>query len=294
MLPSLKDVRATWQTFLYNLGRLKRKPQQGRYTFDEKFEYWAFVWGTIVMGITGFMLWNPIAAAKFLPGVFIPAAKAAHSGEALLAVLAIIIWHFYHVHFKHFNKSMFTGYLSEEEMLEEHPLELADIKAGVAETPLSKEEQQKRERVFLPTYGIIAALMLVGAYFFVTMEDTAIDTIVPAEDTVVYVPLTPTPIPTPLPTSTPVEVAGNTWSEGIADLFQEKCGACHGAAAMGGLDVSTYQNLIAGGDTGEAIIPGDPDNSLLMAIQSNGEHPGQFEGQELELIREWIASGAPE
>ena len=63
-----------------------------RFTFDEKFEYWAFVWGTLVMGLTGFMLWNPIVTAKILPGVAIPAALAAHSGEALLAVLAIAIW----------------------------------------------------------------------------------------------------------------------------------------------------------------------------------------------------------
>ncbi len=87
------------------------------------------------MIITGFMMWNPIATARFLPGDFIPAAKAAHGGEALLAVLAIIVWHMYGVHIKHFNKSMFTGKISEEEMLDEHPLELADIKAGIANRP---------------------------------------------------------------------------------------------------------------------------------------------------------------
>ena len=135
MLPTLNDVKAAWGIFLYNLKLKKTRPQQGRYTFDEKFEYWAFVWGTAVMGLTGFILWNPIATSKFLPGIVIPAAKAAHSGEALLAVLAIIIWHFYNVHIKHLNTSMFTGYLSEHEMLEEHPLELADIKAGVTDFP---------------------------------------------------------------------------------------------------------------------------------------------------------------
>jgi mono/diheme cytochrome c family protein len=239
------------------------------------------------------MLWNPIAAAKILPGVFIPAAKAAHSGEALLAVLAIIIWHFYNVHIKHLNKSMFTGYLTEEEMLEEHPLELADIKAGITGSTATKKEIQKREGVFMPIYGALAALMLVGAYFFVNMEDTALDTVVPSDDTVVYAPLTPTPLPTPLPTLTPDESAavevGNTWDAGISDLFQEKCGACHGPAAMGGLDLSTYEGLMAGGSSGELIESGK-----LIEIQNAGGHAGQFSEEELSLISEWIAVGAPQ
>jgi cytochrome b subunit of formate dehydrogenase len=91
MLPSLQDVKDAWQSFLYNIGRLKTPPQMGRYTFEEKMEYWAFVWGTIIMGLTGFMMWNPLTTTKLLPGEVIPAAKAAHGGEALLAVLAIII-----------------------------------------------------------------------------------------------------------------------------------------------------------------------------------------------------------
>ncbi|MCS7039976.1 MAG: hypothetical protein NZP34_10260, partial [Caldilineales bacterium] len=74
-------------------------------------EYWAVIWGTAVMIITGFMLWNPITTTKFLPGSWIPAAKAAHGGEALLAFLAIIVWHVYNVHIKTFNRSMFTGKL---------------------------------------------------------------------------------------------------------------------------------------------------------------------------------------
>ncbi len=70
-----------------------------------------------------------------MPGEIIPAAKAAHGGEAILAVLAIIIWHFYHVHLRHFNKSMFTGKMSEKEMAHEHPAELAEIQAGIADEP---------------------------------------------------------------------------------------------------------------------------------------------------------------
>ena len=88
------------------------------------------VWGTFIMIITGFMMWNPIATTNYLPGQFIPAAKVAHGGEAVLAALAIILWHFYHVHLRHFNKSMFIGKMTRHEMEEEHPAELALIEAG--------------------------------------------------------------------------------------------------------------------------------------------------------------------
>ena len=294
MLPTLKDVTNAWGIFLFNLKIQKNKPQQGRYTFDEKFEYWAFVWGTIIMGLTGFMLWNPIVTARFLPGVFIPAAKAAHSGEALLAVLAIAIWHFYHVHIRHFNKSMFTGYLSEDEMLEEHPLELADIKAGIAELPQDPKLVAKRKRIFFPTFSIAAAAMLVGVYFFVTGEDTALETVPPAEEIAVFVPYTPTPLPTPLPTPTPAPVTGISWNEGVAAAMDAKCAACHGAAALGGLDLSTYESTMVGGVSGEVVIPGDPQGSLLVSRQTSGDHPGQFSEDELNLIIEWIAAGAPE
>jgi len=118
---------------LYNL-RISKTPQRmGQYSFDEKFEYWAFVWGYSVMGITGFIIWSPITATKYLPGEFVPAAKAAHGGEAVLAVLAILIWHLYHVGVRRSAKLMVTGPQTDEEMKHEHPLELDAIKAGIAD-----------------------------------------------------------------------------------------------------------------------------------------------------------------
>ncbi len=139
MLPTFKDVKDALQAFLYNLGLGKTRPQMGRYTFEEKAEYWALIWGVAIMGLTGFMMWNPIFTAKLLPGEIIPAAKAAHGSEALLAVLAIVVWHMYGVHIKRFNKAMWTGKQTEEEMLHEHPIELADIKAGLAERPVDQK-----------------------------------------------------------------------------------------------------------------------------------------------------------
>ncbi len=295
MLPGLNDVRTAWQALLYNLGLNKTKPQQGRYTFDEKVEYWAVIWGTMVMGITGFMMWNPIATTRVLPGVVVPAAKGAHGGEALLAVLAIIVWHLYHVHIRHLNLSMFTGHLSEEEMLEDHPLELADLKAGIREQPINPRVLRHRRRVFFPIYTVVAAFMLVGIYFFTTYEETAITTLPPAEEVVVFAPLTPTPIPTALPTQTPISGRAVSWQDGFADLFQERCGMCHSSSsALGGLDLSNYQTALRGGDSGPAIVPGDPDASLLLTRQASGDHPGQLDGDELALVLQWIEAGAPE
>ncbi|HEX6036288.1 MAG TPA: cytochrome b/b6 domain-containing protein, partial [Anaerolineales bacterium] len=201
MLPTFQDAKDAWQALLYNIGRAPAPPQMGRYTFEEKMEYWAFVWGAIIMGMTGFMMWNPITTARFLPGEAIPAAKAAHGGEALLAVLAIIIWHMYGVHVKRFNRSMFTGKMTEEEMLHEHPIELADIKSGIADRPVDDATIRKRQRLYLPIAGVLALFMLLGVYGFVSAEQTALTTIErQAPTVVVFVPWTQTPAPTLTPT----------------------------------------------------------------------------------------------
>ena len=305
MLPTFQDAKDAWQAFMYNIGRSKTPPQMGRYTFEEKMEYWAFVWGALIMGLTGFMMWNPLTTVRFLPGEVIPAAKAAHGGEALLAVLAIIIWHMYGVHIKRFNRSMFTGKMTEEEMLHEHPLELADIKAGVAERELDPVALRKRQRAYLPVAAALALFMLLGVYGFVNAEQTAITTVDRQAPTVVaFVPWTPTPAPTQTPTpeggepsptaSTPAVAGDPTWDNSIGALFEAKCTACHGASALGGLDLSTYEQALEGGNTGPAIVPGDSENSLLVTVQEAGGHPGQLTPDELAHVIEWIEAGAPE
>jgi formate dehydrogenase gamma subunit len=317
MLPTFQDVKDGWQALLYNIGRAKNPPQMGRYTFEEKMEYWAFVWGAIIMGLTGFMMWNPLTTVRLLPGEVIPAAKAAHGGEALLAVLAIIIWHMYGVHIKRFNKAMFTGRMSEEEMLHEHPLELADIKAGVAEKPLDPVALRKRQRVYLPVATLLALFMLLGVYGFVNAEETAITTVErQAPTVVVFVPWTATPAPTQTPTppatetalptaspdatqlaegsTTPAAVSSLTWDSSISALVQAECASCHGAGALGGLNLSTYSDTMRGGASGPVIIPGDGANSLLVTRQQTGDHPGQFTPEELAQVIEWIDTGALE
>jgi cytochrome b subunit of formate dehydrogenase len=177
MMPGWQDILDGFQALGYNLGLAKNPPRMGRYTFGEKVEYWAVIWGTVIMVITGFMLWNPIATTRFLPGQAIPAAKAAHGGEAILAILSIITWHVYHVHIKHFNRSIFTGRISRHEMEEEHPLELAAIEAGVQDRPVDPVALRRRQRIFYPVALLISVTLLLGLYWFVTFEQTAIITL---------------------------------------------------------------------------------------------------------------------
>jgi cytochrome b subunit of formate dehydrogenase len=179
MLPRYRDLLDALQTLRYNLGRAAARPRMGRYTFEEKLEYWALIWGNLVMIATGFLLWNPIAAARLFPGQAIPAALAAHGGEALLAVLAVIVWHGYGVHLRHFNRSMFTGSMTAAEMRQEHPLELEAILAGRAPAEPEPGTLRRHRRVFLPVAAILALALLVGLYWFVTFEETALETLSP-------------------------------------------------------------------------------------------------------------------
>ena len=166
MMPGWRDVQDAMGTLGYNIGRRTSPPRMGRYTFGEKVEYWAVIWGTAIMILTGFVLWNPILTTQLLPGQFVPAAKAAHGGEALLAVLSILTWHFFHVHVKHFNRSIFTGDISAEVMEEEHALELAQIEKQV-ERP---EPSPRRRAIYVPLATIVGLIMLAAVYLFVIRQ----------------------------------------------------------------------------------------------------------------------------
>lgn len=137
MVPTLKDFTDAWQMLMYFIGRSKEKPRFDRFNFGEKLEYWALVWGTLIMGLTGFIMWFPTKATLFVDGVWIPVSKMAHGWEAVLATLSLLVWHMYHVHLKDFNTSIFTGKMSRERMLEEHPIEYARIIAEEGEAEVA-------------------------------------------------------------------------------------------------------------------------------------------------------------
>ena len=192
MLPNLNDVRAAAHSVAYNLGFRRDRALEGKFTFSEKLEYWSIIWGTVMMAVTGLMMWNPIATTKFLPGEFIPAAKAAHGGEAILAVLAILVWHTYFVHVRRFNRSIFTGYLDEEEMNDEHPLQLASIESGGDRISIPPETLRSRRRVFFPVYAAVVILGVAFVVVFLTYQEGAITTVVPPDfDVEIYTPYVP-------------------------------------------------------------------------------------------------------
>lgn len=295
MLPGVKDVTDAGQLFVYNLGLGKKKPKMGRYNFMEKLEYWAMVWGLFAMGLTGFMLWNPIATTNILPGDFVPAAKAAHGWEAVLAVAAIILWHFYNVHLRHWNWSMIRGTLTRHEMEDEHAGELEKIEKVTEVSAIDSKTLGKRKTIYFPFAGVIGIVVLAGVFRFVTFEKTAITTIPPVPGEVeIFVPQTPTfaPTATTVPTAAPTQegAAPLTWTNGIGALFSTKCKACHGT--MGGLALDTYANAMKGGANGPIILPGDPDNSSVVIIQKEGSHPGEFDAAQLQQIIDWIKAGA--
>lgn len=190
----VKDGRDMLDYVRYNLGLIKEHPWMTKFNFGEKFEYWAVVWGTAIMGITGFMLWNPIAVTSVLPGQFIPAAKAAHGGEAILAATSILVWHMYSVLIKHRNFSMFTGKLPLNQMEEEHAQELERLESGGEPWPgLALPILQRRRKLFFIASAIIGVMMVAFVIWLFTFEETAITTI-PRITTDVYVPLnTPAP-----------------------------------------------------------------------------------------------------
>jgi cytochrome b subunit of formate dehydrogenase len=97
--PAPKDVFDAWGTMRYYLGLSREKPQFGRFSYAEKAEYWALVWGTALMGVTGIMLWAKVWVGDLLARWWIDVATSVHFYEAILATLAIVVWHFYQVFF---------------------------------------------------------------------------------------------------------------------------------------------------------------------------------------------------
>ncbi len=294
IIPVLQDLRDLLQDALFYMGLRNTRARHGRYSYIEKAEYWALVWGTLIMAITGFMMWNPISSARFVPGEAIPAAKAAHGGEALLAVSAIILWHFYHVHIRHLNLSMFTGMLTHKEMEHEHPAELDDIEAGRVKPEPAPEVIRRRETIYIPFAAVLALVMGFGLFAFVSFEQTAIETVPPGESVTAFLPLTPTPGPTLVPLPTADGSQEISWVGRYDGLFRDRCGTCHGFTTVGGLSMASYELALEGGNNGPAIVPRDPEASLLVVVQGMGSHPGQLTPEELEEVIAWIQVGAPE
>ena len=140
-LPVKKDIADVVGSVRYLGGLAPEKPKFARFGYAEKMEYWAVIWGTIIMGVTGLLLWFAVAATKFMPRWVVDIALTIHYYEAILACLAIIVWHFYHVIFDPdvypANWACLNGKVSAHWQEEEHPLE--SVASGGQAVPVSRE-----------------------------------------------------------------------------------------------------------------------------------------------------------
>ncbi len=131
MLPDLKDVTDIRDAMLFYLGVSDKRPMFRRFSYAEKAEYWALIWGIFVMAGTGLLIWFKMPIMHRVPGWWIDVAITIHWYEAVLATLAIIVWHFYAVIFDPdaypMNWAWFDGKMSVEHYEHEHPLDMLAI-----------------------------------------------------------------------------------------------------------------------------------------------------------------------
>lgn len=269
MLPTVKDLRDVIQWVLHNLGLSKEHPQMGRYNFGEKAEYLALVWGTLVMIITGFMMWNPIATSKALPSEVIPAARMAHSAEAFLAVASIIIWHMYNVHVRRFNRAMFTGKMPIHHMEEEHALELVAIREGTATPMIPAEIMARRHKRFWPYAVFMTIVLTTGLIYFVSFEDTAIDT-VPRQ---------------PVEEAVDIDPDAGSAENGASKWETLPCANCHGATGEGVPPIPTIRSTTLEFETFAATIRRGPADMPAYG-------PGQVSEQDIADLYAFLKSNA--
>ena len=127
MWPEKKDLLDVFENIRHFLDAKKPRPKLKRFGYAEKAEYWALVWGTIIMAVSGIMLWAKMWVTQWLPRWIVDVATTVHLFEAILATLAIIIWHFYFVIFDPdiypLNWAWFDGRVNRDHYHEEHPLD---------------------------------------------------------------------------------------------------------------------------------------------------------------------------
>lgn len=149
MVINKKDFQDAYTNLRYYFGMCEHPARCDRYDYKQKFEYWGVVLGGGLMVATGFVLWFPTELFHwfpFMPGQIIPAAKAAHTNEAVLAFLVIVIWHIYNAVFSPevfpLDTTIFSRRITTERMVHEHPLEYArrtGEKLGTARSPAQGE-----------------------------------------------------------------------------------------------------------------------------------------------------------
>lgn len=163
MIPGLEFVKEAYQHAMFLLGIRKERPKYDKYSYLEKFEYLAVGYGIVVMGLTGFVLWFPDVSAALLPRWVIHMFRIAHSNEAIVALLAVAIGHFFWVHFNpdSFPTSpvWYSGKISKHHLKEEHALEYERLVAEYGEEEDEHEEEHQpklaKNRAFMAVELVI-------------------------------------------------------------------------------------------------------------------------------------------
>jgi cytochrome b subunit of formate dehydrogenase len=149
LFPTLDDIRGAWQNLSYYLGLSDRKPEFARFNYAEKAEYWALVWGMIVMAFTGIALWAKVLVGNHLPRWWLDIATAIHFYEAVLATLAIFVWHFYQVFLDPdvypMNWAWWDGKMPLHLYREEHGLHFAELNGTATENSSLAESEGQEE-----------------------------------------------------------------------------------------------------------------------------------------------------
>ncbi len=173
LLPRWKDWDDMKNMFRWFVGKGKQ-PQLDRWTYWEKFDYWAVYWGAIVIGLSGIILWASPTLLKYLPGWGFNVATIAHGVEAFLAVATLFVVHFFNNHFRPekfpLDTVMFSGSWDLEEFKHERPLEYARLKeSGELEKHLVKPPSKKANVIFhiigftlLATGLTLLAMVVIG------------------------------------------------------------------------------------------------------------------------------------
>jgi cytochrome b subunit of formate dehydrogenase len=142
--PGPKDAFDAWATMRYYLGLGGEKPKFGRFSYAEKAEYWALVWGSVLMAVTGIMMWAKVTTGNLLARWWVDVATSIHYYEAILATLAILVWHFYQVFLDPdvypMNWAWWDGKMPVHRYREEHSLDTEALAAAGVESETVEDE----------------------------------------------------------------------------------------------------------------------------------------------------------
>ena len=178
LIPNLKDGKDMLGMFKWFFGQGPR-PQFDRWTYWEKFDYWAPFWGVTIIGVSGLVMWLPNLFGAFLPGWVFNVAAIFHGEEAFLAVVFLFTVHFFNNHFRPdkfpLEVVMFTGTLSVEEFKHEHPLEYqrlletGELQGRLVDAPSPGKMRASRVLGFTLIVFGLSLLTMVAIGFFTSL-----------------------------------------------------------------------------------------------------------------------------